>query len=361
MMHVRMGVIGTGRMAGTMIAAAARMKSVTVRAVATASGSIDRARSIATALGIGDTYADIAPLLARDDLDLIYVATETRSHARVSIAALEAGKSVHCEKPFATSLAEGQRVIDAARRSKGLFVEALWTMLLPAHRRAVESVHAQEIGATTHLTASFGYPTSPNLDRGASDAYGGVLLDRAAYPISRAIKIMGLVEHVDAAIIRGADDVDIEASWQLIYASGGDSQIAASLATLLSNDAVISGTGGSVTIEAPLLGAELITIRQIESTPPARTAGVLSPRQHLKDKLRAIPALRRLNRQLADGRREHLNYGSISISHCSNMLWSLSAPTRRKVMSCRSICRSRSRGSLIWPALPQPSAHEVRL
>ena len=310
MMHVRMGVIGTGRMAATMIGAAARMKSVTVRSVASASGSIDRARSIATAFGISDTYADLAPMLARDDLDLIYVATETRSHARISIAALEAGKSVLCEKPFATSLAEGQLVIDAARHSKGLFVEALWTMLLPAHRRAGEIIHAKEIGATTHLTASFGYPTSPNPNRGASDAYGGVLLDRAVYPISLAIKLMGPVEHVDAAIVHGADDVDMEASLQLIHASGGHSQIAASLATLLSNEAVISGTGGSVTIEAPLLGSELITIRQIESAPPARAVGALSPQQLLREKLRAIPAFRRFNRQLADGRREHQNYGT---------------------------------------------------
>lgn len=310
MTHVRMGVVGTGRMAATMIGAAARMNSVTVGGVASASGSTDRARSIATAFGIAHAYGDPAPLFARDDIDLIYIATETHSHARVSIAALEAGKSVLCEKPFATSLAEGQLVIDAARRSKALFVEALWTMLLPAYRRAKEIVHSKEIGATTHLTASFGYPTSPSPSRGPSDAYGGVLLDRAVYPVSLAIKLMGPVEHVDAAIIHGADDVDVEASLQLVHASGGHSQLTASLSTLLSNEAVISGTGGSVTIEAPLVGSELITIRQIKSDPPPHAAGTHSPQQTLKERLRAIPALRRLHRQLAGGRREHHHYGA---------------------------------------------------
>ena len=309
MMHVRMGVVGTGRMAATMIRAAALMKAVTVRSVASASGSIERARNIAAAFGISDAYADPAPMLARDDLDLIYVATATSAHAAVSIAALEAGKSVLCEKPFAVSHAEGQLVIDAARISNRLFVEALWTMLLPAHRRAEEIIHARGIGTATHLTASFGYP-SQNLSRDASDASVGVLFDRAVYPVSLAIKLMGPVERVDAAIIFGADDVDIETSLQLVHASGAHSQLAASLATLLSNEAVISGTGGSVTIEAPLLGSELITIRKFNSAPPARAIGVLSLQQVLKEKLRVIPALRRVQRHLADGRREHLHYGS---------------------------------------------------
>ena len=310
MTHVRMGVVGTGRMAATMIGAAARIKSATVSGVASASGSTDRARSIATAFGIDHAYGDPAPLFARNDIDLIYVATETHSHARVSVAALEAGKSVLCEKPFATSLREGQLVVDAARRSKALFVEAVWTMLLPAYRRAKEIVRSKEIGATTHLTASFGYPTSPSLNRGPTDAYGGVLLDRAIYPISLAITLMGPVEYVDAAIIHGADEVDVEASLQLVHTSGGHSQLTASLSTLLSNEAVISGTGGSVTIEAPLLGSELITIRQVNSDPPSHPAGTHSPHQQLKEKLRAIPAFRRLHRQLAGGRREHHHYGA---------------------------------------------------
>lgn len=310
MTHLRMGVVGTGRMAATMIGAAARTKSVTVTDVASASGNAERAHGIATAFGIARAHGDAAAMLARDDIDLIYVATETHSHARVSIAALDAGKSVLCEKPFATSLAEAQRVADAARRSKALFMEALWTLLLPAYRRAEEIVRSNEIGAPVHLTASFGYPTSPRTNGSMSDAYGGVLLDRAVYPISLAVKLMGPVAHVDAALIHDVHDVDVEASVQLVHTSGGHSQLAASLSTLLSNEAVIGGPGGSVTLESPLVGAELITTRRIKGDPPPRAAGAHAPRLSLKDTLRAIPHLRRLHRLLAGGRREHRHYGA---------------------------------------------------
>ena len=310
MTHLRMGVVGTGRMAATMIGAAARTKSVTVTDVASASGSTERAHGIATAFGIARAHGDAAAMLARDDIDLIYVATETHSHARVSIAALEAGKSVLCEKPFATSLAEAQLVVDAARRNKTLFMEALWTLLLPAYRRAEQIVRANEIGAPTHLTASFGYPTSPRSNGSLTDSYSGVLLDRAVYPISLAVKLMGPVVHVDAALIHDDHDVDMEASVQLVHASGGHSQLAASLSTLLSNDAIVSGPGGSGTLEAPLVGSELVTIRRAKSEPPPRAAGAHASRLSLKDRLRAIPHLRRLHRQLAGGRREHHHYGA---------------------------------------------------
>lgn len=309
MMRVRMGVVGTGRMAVTMIGAAARLKTVTVRGVASASGSIQRARNITAAFGISDAYSHPALMLAREDLDLIYVATATSAHAAISIAALEAGKSVLCEKPFAVSHSEGNSVIDAARKSRRLFVEAFWTMLLPAHRRVEEIIDTRGIGTATHLTASFGYPPH-TLSREASDAHGGVLFDRAVYPVSLAVKLMGPVERVDAALIFGADDVDMEASLQLLHASGGVSHLAASHATLLSNEAVISGTGGSVTIEAPLLGSEMITIRKYEGRPSAGTVKTLYSLQDFKERLRAIPTLRRLRRRLTDGRHEHMPYGT---------------------------------------------------
>ncbi len=61
--------------------------------------------------------ADIGALLARADVDAVYIATPTDLHAQQVVAAANAGKHVLCEKPMATTLDEAQRMIDAADRA----------------------------------------------------------------------------------------------------------------------------------------------------------------------------------------------------------------------------------------------------
>jgi len=63
------------------------------------------------------SVAEIAALLALDDVDAVYIATPTDLHAQHVIAAAEAGKHVLCEKPMATTLDEAQAMIDAADRA----------------------------------------------------------------------------------------------------------------------------------------------------------------------------------------------------------------------------------------------------
>ena len=56
--------------------------------------------------------------LVQEDLDVVYVTTPNRSHADISIAAMEAGKDVMCEKPMARTYEEAQRMLEAAGRTK---------------------------------------------------------------------------------------------------------------------------------------------------------------------------------------------------------------------------------------------------
>ena len=63
----------------------------------------------------------VEELLANDEVELVINLTIPAVHAAVSIQALEAGKHVHCEKPLAVELADGQRVVELAKE-KGLRV-----------------------------------------------------------------------------------------------------------------------------------------------------------------------------------------------------------------------------------------------
>jgi len=311
-MPVRVGVIGTGRMAETMVATMARAPEVQVTGVASSSGNVDRARRLAAKFGVPNPYADAAPLLARDDIDLIYIANGTSAHAATSIAALQAGKAVLCEKPFATTLAEGRRVAEAARQSGCLFMEAIWTPFIPAYERLFELARTHAIGAPAHLSASVGYPVSPSAHPRLFDTDGGgVLLDLAVYPITLALKLFGPIETVEASLVRTAGGLDSHANLLLGHKSGGQSQLAASLTNLLSNTAVVAGPSGSITLEPPLLGAERITIRRPKPAGGAASGDLSATKlKKLLRELRSVPALRRLRRYLSDGICEQHSYGA---------------------------------------------------
>ena len=84
--------------------------------VAIASRDIERARSAAAELGIARAHSSYEALLADPEVDAIYNPLPNHLHVRWAIAALEAGKHVLCEKPIGLSAAEGQQLVDAARR-----------------------------------------------------------------------------------------------------------------------------------------------------------------------------------------------------------------------------------------------------
>jgi predicted dehydrogenase len=67
------------------------------------------------------TYTDFREVIARDDIDAVYVATPDHWHALVTIAAAQAGKDVYCQKPLTHTVAEGRAVVEAVRRYGTVF------------------------------------------------------------------------------------------------------------------------------------------------------------------------------------------------------------------------------------------------
>lgn len=67
------------------------------------------------------TYTDFRRVLERKDIDVVAIATPPHWHALISIAAMQAGKDVLCEKPMTRFIAEGQAVIEAEERYGRVF------------------------------------------------------------------------------------------------------------------------------------------------------------------------------------------------------------------------------------------------
>ena len=134
---------------------------------------------------------------------------------------------------------------------------------------------------------------------------GGVLLDRAVYPISFALKTMGPVRDLQADVIRDQDGVDVHVSIQTRHENGATAQLAASMIAVMSNSASIACREGLVSLPPPILGAEIVRVEHF-TAPPASSGGT---NEKLKGALKRNPSLRRLKSALGGGGERHA-YGA---------------------------------------------------
>ncbi|MCK6500188.1 MAG: Gfo/Idh/MocA family oxidoreductase, partial [Nitrospira sp.] len=92
-------------------------------------------------------YADMRQMLAeRTDIDAVLIATGDRWHALASVWAMQAGKDVFCEKPACLTMAQGQMVVDAARRYGRIFQTGAQRLSEPHHVFAIEMARSGKLG-----------------------------------------------------------------------------------------------------------------------------------------------------------------------------------------------------------------------
>lgn len=106
-------------------------------------------RAVDTAYGTRDcvAYGDMRRMLAeRKDVDAVLIATGDRWHALASVWAMEAGKDVYCEKPACLTMAQGQQVVDAARRYGRVFQTGAQRLSEPHHVFAIEMARSGRLG-----------------------------------------------------------------------------------------------------------------------------------------------------------------------------------------------------------------------
>jgi len=105
---------------------------------AIASRSLDKAKAAAARLGIPRAYGSYGQLLADKDVEAVYIPLPNRFHAEWAKKAVDAGKHVLCEKPFAMSAEEARETFDYARRKGVLVMESLMYRFHPQWIRAGE-------------------------------------------------------------------------------------------------------------------------------------------------------------------------------------------------------------------------------
>ncbi|GAB3797127.1 Gfo/Idh/MocA family oxidoreductase [Humibacter antri] len=151
-------------------------------------------------LGWHGVETDWRRLLERDDIDLIDICTPGDTHPQIAIAALEAGKHVLCEKPLANSVAEAERMTDAAQAAaaNGVFAMCGFTYRrVPALSLARRFVEEGRLGEIRHVRAQYlqdwlsdeNAPLTWRLDK--SKAGSGALGDIGAHIVDLAQWVTG--------------------------------------------------------------------------------------------------------------------------------------------------------------------------
>lgn len=105
--------------------------------------ALDRA---AEELGVESRFEDPLAAVTSEGIDAVVVGSPTFTHAEVVVPALQAGKHVLCEKPLASSVEEGHRILKAASASSGVFLMGFMRRFDTGFQRAAERIVAGDIG-----------------------------------------------------------------------------------------------------------------------------------------------------------------------------------------------------------------------
>jgi predicted dehydrogenase len=265
---LRWGILGTGGIAMAFVSDLQLTGSGVVGAVGSRSqGSADR---FADAFGIERRHSSYESLVADPAVDVVYVATPHPMHRDNAILALNAGKPVLVEKPFAMNATEATEIVTAARQ-RGLFaMEAMWTRFLPHVAVIRDWLEQGALGEIVTVSADHGqwFAEDPGFRLFAPQLGGGALLDLGVYPVSFASMILGTPDRIVSISEPAFTGVDAQTSMLFGYEGGAQAVLTCTLRAKSPTRASIVGVDAMIEIDGDFYAPTAVTLvpRQGEPT-----------------------------------------------------------------------------------------------
>lgn len=230
MAPIRVGILGAAKIAPAAVITPAK-DNPDFTVVAVAARDHGRAEAYAKEHGIPNVAADYEALVTHPEVDLVYNPLPPAAHVRWTVAALEAGKPVLCEKPFSLHESDAREMVAAAERAKLPLIEAFHYRYHAVMRRAVEIARSGELGKLREAEAMFQFPF-PYADgelRWSAPVGGGALMDMGCYPLHALRSVIGSEPEIVSASCDIQHGVDAATRAELLFAGGVRAKMACSM------------------------------------------------------------------------------------------------------------------------------------
>lgn len=221
--------------------------------VAVASRSRDSAEAFASAWDIPLAYDSYEAMLASGEVDAVYIGLPNHLHAEWSIEAMQQGKHVLCEKPFALSVEEVDRMRQVSDETGMILAEAFMYRHHPQTKIVGEWVQSGKLGEVIMVRSAFTFKIGGGENvRLVPEWGGGALWDIGCYPVSISQFIMGgPPKWVFGDQWIGESGVDELFTGQMHYSEGRMAQFTCSFRSPFNTAVEVLGTDGRLSLTEP--------------------------------------------------------------------------------------------------------------
>lgn len=258
---IRMGIIGTGRIANRFMPEAKYVSGVNVECVY--NPHTESAKAFAEKYQLNHYYDSLEKFW--EDVDAVYIASPHATHYGYIKGAIEHGKHVLCEKPMVLKAAEAHELYGLAKEKSCVLMEAIKTAYCPGFIQLINTVKSGAIGEIKDVEATFTKLENPTSREMTDLECGGSFTELASYTLLPIIKILGMnYQDIHFEKFDNKNGVDIYAKAYMKYANA----VATSktgLGVKSEGQLIISGTKGYALVEAPWWKTKAFELRYEDS------------------------------------------------------------------------------------------------
>lgn len=244
---IRLGIIGTGRIAARMVPEVKYVSGINIDAVY--NPHIESARKFAEQFEINKYMDDLEEFYM--EVDAVYIASPHQTHYEYTKSAIAHRKHVLCEKPMVLKKEQAEELFRMAEENKVVLMEAIKTAYCPGFNQMLSIVRSGAIGSVHDVEACFTKLESP-LSRELTDTiYGGSFTELGSYTVLPVLKILGKnYQELEFKSQRAANGLDIYTKVYFTY----ENALATSkngLGVKSEGQLIVSGTRGYIVVDAP--------------------------------------------------------------------------------------------------------------
>uniref|UniRef100_A0A665X329 Trans-1,2-dihydrobenzene-1,2-diol dehydrogenase n=1 Tax=Echeneis naucrates TaxID=173247 RepID=A0A665X329_ECHNA len=217
-----------------------------------------------------EQYVHVAELNICVLTDIVYLGVLHTEHWRVGLLFLKAGKNVLCEKPFAMNSRQVKDLVAAAKKNNVFLMEAIWSRCFPVHAEVRRLLAEEAVGEVKLVKAYFGSPQLHIPRSVEKELGGGALLDIGVYCLQFILMVFNgeRPESIQATGVLLDSGVDESVVVVMKFSRNRMAFCSFSIAARLANDAVISGTRGSIKVLGPMHCPTTLVVNDKETEYP---------------------------------------------------------------------------------------------